>query len=164
LFGTIAAGGAGRQRLNLDRMRVQGLEASARWMTSKQLTLKADYIRNEAEVRRASLAPALVGNRIAQVPRDSASFGAVWQAPWQLTFTPRVRYIGRQFEDDENQLILGAVVIADLSISRPLSERIELFVTAENIGDARIETGRTADGLVNTGTPRFIVGGLRGTW
>jgi hypothetical protein len=75
-----------------------------------------------------------------------------------------VRYIGRQFEDDENQLILGAVVIADLSISRPLSERIELFVTAENIGDARIETGRTADGLVNTGTPRFIVGGLRGTW
>jgi len=98
------------------------------------------------------------------VPRHSAALGAHVGLPGGFTLTPRVRFIGRQFEDDENQLILGAVVIGDLSVSRKLSEHIELFLTAENVGNARLETGRTSDGLVNTGTPRFLLGGLRGSW
>ena len=38
------------------------------------------------------------------------------------------------------------------------------FLDVENLGNARIETGRTADGVVNIGTPRFALGGLRGNW
>ena len=30
--------------------------------------------------------------------------------------------------------------------------------------DERIETGRSADGLVNTGTPRLLLGGIRAGW
>ena len=74
-----------------------------------------------------------------------------------------MRIIGRQFEDDENLLILGTVVIADLGASYALS-RGELFLTIENLGDVRIETGRSADGLVNTGTPRLLLGGFRAAW
>lgn len=164
LFGPIAAGGVGRQRLNVERTRVQGLELSAKWMPVKTLTVTADYLYNDATVRRAAVAPALVGNRIAQVPRGSGSIGATWQAPAKLTIAPRIRWIGRQFEDDENQLRLGEVIVADLSVSRPLTKNLELFLTAENLGNARIETGRTADGIVNTGTPRLVLGGLRGHW
>jgi outer membrane receptor protein involved in Fe transport len=164
LFGVIAAGGVGRQRLNLDRTRVRGIELSARLTPTERIAVTADYLYNDATVRRASIAPALVGNRIAQVPRHSAAIGAQWRAPAGISVAPRVRWIGRQFEDDENQLILGEVVIADLTLSRALTRNIELFITAENIGDARIETGRTGDGLVNVGTPRYVVGGLRGSW
>jgi outer membrane receptor protein involved in Fe transport len=164
LFGVIAAGGVGRQRLNLDRTRVRGVELSARWFPVESISITADYLRNDATVRRSSIAPALVGNRVAQVARDTASIGAVWRAPAHLTIVPRLRWIGRQFEDDENQLRLGEVVIADLNVIHKLTPRLELFLTIENLGDVRIETGRTADGLVNLGTPRLALGGIRGSW
>ncbi len=164
LFGVLSAGGVGRQRLNLDRTRVRGIELSATARPFPDLSLTADYLYNDAKVRRATVAPALVGKRLAQVPRHTASLGAVWKAPGQLSVVPRLRWIGRQFEDDENQLTLGEVVIVDLSVSHALSKQLEVFLSCENLGNARIETGRTADGLVNTGTPRLLLAGLRGSW
>jgi outer membrane receptor protein involved in Fe transport len=164
LFGFIAAGGVGRQRLNLERIRVRGWELSGRWSPTADLMVTADYLYDDAVVRRATLAPGIVGNRLAQVPRNSAALGARWRGPGGFTVTPRVRWIGRQFEDDENQLRLGEVVVADLGVSRAITPHVELFLAAENLGDVRIETGRTADGIVNTGTPRLVLGGLRGSW
>ncbi len=164
IVGTLAAGGLGRQRLNLDRTRTQGVELSATWNPIAALSLNAAALFNDATVQRASIAPALVGKQVAQVPRRSATLGATWRAPGQLTFTPRARWIGRQFEDDENTLILGEVIVADLGITRPLTKRLTLFLTLENLTNARVETGRSADGVVNTGTPRLLLGGLRGAW
>lgn len=164
IVGTIAAGGVGRQRLNLDRTRARGFEFSTRWSPVTTLTFTGELLWNEATVRHATVAPALVGNRVAQVPRRSAALGAVWRAPAQFTVTPRVRALSRQFEDDENQLTLGAVAIVDLGISRPVSKHVELFLAAENLGNVRVETGRSLDGVVNTGTPRLVLGGLRGRW
>jgi outer membrane receptor protein involved in Fe transport len=164
IFGTLAAGGTGRQRLNVDRIRVQGLELSATWHASETLSLTATALFNDPEVRRATVAPALVGKQVAQVPRHSASFGATWRAPGGITLTPRVRWIGRQFEDDENTLVLGEAVVADFGASRALTKHLELFLTVENLGNARLETGRSADGVVNLGTPRLALGGIRGNW
>lgn len=161
IVGFVPAGGAGRQRLNLDRLRVQGVELSAEWKPSPWVALNATYLYNDAVVRRSSQAPALAGKRLAQVPRHSASFGARIQLR-NLILAPRVRVIGRQFEDDENLLVLGTAAVADLGASHPLG-RGELFLTAENLGNTRIETGRSAE-LVNTGTPRLILGGFRAAW
>ncbi len=164
LFGTLAAGGIGQQRLNLDRTRVRGLEFSARWQASEKLSFTADWLGNDASVRSAAVAPALVGNRLAQVPRNSASLGATWHAPGRVTLTPRVRWIGRQFEDDANAFILGEAVVVDFTASRPISQHLELFLSIENLDNTRIETGRSADGTVNTGIPRLAFGGVRGVW
>jgi outer membrane receptor protein involved in Fe transport len=164
LFGTLAAGGLGQQRLNLDRTRVGGLALSAKWKAAEKLSLTADWLYDDATVLRASVSPTLVGNRLPQVARNSASLGAVWLAPAGVTVTPRVRWIGRQFEDNENTLVLGEAVVADLTVSRPLTRHLTLFLSVENLGNARIETGRSADGTVNTGTPRLAFGGLRGAW
>src|SRR6185503_16623042 len=98
------------------------------------------------------------------VPRQSASLGALWAAPAKITVAPRVRWMGRQFEDDENQLVLGSVVVADLGLSRPIGRHLELFLNVENLGNARIETGRSTDGIVNVGTPRLALFGVRGSW
>jgi outer membrane receptor protein involved in Fe transport len=164
IVGAIPAGGFGRQRLNLDRTRVQGLELTAGWQPVAGLHLAAAFLVNDATVRRAAAAPGLAGKRVAQVPRRSGSLSATWRAPAGVVINARIRGIGRQFEDDENQLILGAVAVADLGVSRPLTRRLTLFLNAENLGGARIETGRSADGVVNTGTPRLVTGGVRGRW
>ncbi|HWA10965.1 MAG TPA: TonB-dependent receptor [Opitutaceae bacterium] len=164
IFGTLAAGGLGQQRLNLDRTRVRGLDLSAKWKAGEQLSLTADWLYDDATVLRADVSPALVGRRLPQVARNSAAFGAIWRAPGDITVTPRLRWIGRQFEDNENTLVLGETVVGDIALSRPLSKHVDLFLSVENVGNARIETGRSADGTVNTGTPRLALGGLRGSW
>ncbi|HEX2862846.1 MAG TPA: TonB-dependent receptor, partial [Lacunisphaera sp.] len=102
IVGFVPAGGLGRQRLNLDRTRVQGLEVSARWSPTSILALTADYLYNDATVRAAAVAPALAGKRLAQVPRHVLALGARWSPAKGFTFTPRARFLDRQFEDDEN--------------------------------------------------------------
>ncbi len=164
IVGFVPAGGLGRQRLNLARTRVQGVEFFARWQPATTLALTAGYLYSDATVREAGVAPALAGKRLAQVPRQAASFGATWQPAKQLRFTPRVRLLGRQFEDDENLLRLGTALVVDLGASYRVTSNAEFYLTAENLTDERIETGRSADGVVNTGTPRLWLGGFRTAW
>ncbi len=164
LFGTIPAGTTGQQRLNLDRVLVQGLELSARWRPVPAFSLQLDCLFDDATIRKAAVEPVLVGNRLAQVPRQSAVLGATWRIAGGLTLTPRVRWIDRQFEDNENTLVLGAALLADLNLSYALGPRSEIFLTVENLGNARLETGRSADGTVNTGAPRLALAGFRSKW
>ena len=164
LVGFVPAGGLGRQRQNLDRTLVQGVELSAKWQPTTTVALTADYLYSDATVREAGVAPGLVGKRLAQVPRQAASFGAAWQPVKTLRFTPRVRLLGRQFEDDENLLRLGTALVVDLGASCRVTANAEFYLTAENLTDERIETGRSADGVVNTGTPRLLLGGFRTVW
>lgn len=162
-IGVIPAGGIGRQRLNLERVEVSGIEPTLAWQPSVAWTWRLAYLFNATEVRRASVAPALEGRQLAEVPRHSASAGAEWRSG-RWVMTGRARWIGAQFDDDENQLRLAPVVVGDVAVSVTLSRRWTWFGQAENIGDARIETGRSASGVVNTGTPRFLSTGLRAAW
>lgn len=164
LFGTLPAGGIGRQRLNLDEIRVQGIELSARWRPVDSLSVAAGCLYNDATVRRAAVSPALAGNRLAEVPRQSATVSATWVGPGRLSLSPRLRWIGRQFDDDENTLILGETVIVDLGLSLPVRRHVDGFITIENLTDTRIETARSATGVISTGTPRIALAGLRGKW
>lgn len=161
LFGTLPAGGVGRQRLNLEQLRVRGVEASGTWTPLANVQLSGAFLYSDATVRSAAIAPHLVGRRLAQVPRVSGTLGATWRAPAGFVVTPQLRWMGGQFEDDENALRLGEVVVVNLGVTRAFGERLEFFATVENVTDARIETGRSVEGVVNVGTPRFFVGGLR---
>lgn len=162
-FGFIPAGGLGRQRQNLDRVRVRGVEFSGRWQWTEHLGLTADGLANDAEVTKANAAPNLVGLRVAQVPCFSGALGFSWEGEgWR--FSPRARWIGAQFEDDENLLRLAPAVVVDCAVSRALTARADLFLTVENVFNERIETGRSAAGVINVGTRRFATGGVRWHW
>ena len=160
-FGFIPAGGVGRLRLNLERVRVQGAEFSARWVAIETLTLEANYLLNDATVRASSRSPALVGRRLPGVPRHGASLGATWQIVDRLTVTPRTRWVGRQFDDDENRNELASATLFDLSVNYALPKYSELFASVENVTAERVETARSGTGVVSTGTPRFFYAGLR---
>ncbi|MEJ1972788.1 MAG: TonB-dependent receptor [Lacunisphaera sp.] len=55
IVGLVPAGGLGRQRLNLDRTLVQGVELSAQWALSPTLSLRGDWLANDATVQAASV-------------------------------------------------------------------------------------------------------------
>ncbi|HRE80263.1 MAG TPA: TonB-dependent receptor, partial [Opitutaceae bacterium] len=153
-----------RQRRNLDSVRVRGIESTVTWAARPTLTLRADYLYHESEVRRASEQPGLVGLKLAQVPRHTLTAGATWTLPPRWTFDARVRTVASQFEDDENTLSLSAYTAIDLQLAYRFNRTLEFFLSAENTTDEKIETGRTTDGLVSIDGPRRIRGGIKLAW
>jgi outer membrane receptor protein involved in Fe transport len=153
-----------RQRLNLDSIRVRGLEAGFDWRADPRVTLGIDVLLVDTEVRRAPVAPDLEGNRLAQVPRMTVTLGGSWTpAPaWRLDAS--VRAISSQYDDDENMLPLAAATVVDLALRRELGPGHEIYVAAENVFDARVETGVAGTDLVTLAPGRWFRAGWSRRW
>ena len=159
--GFVPAGGEARRRLNLDRVRVQGATVTARWPVAAPLELTAQYLHDDSRVIGATVAPWLVGRRLAEVPLESATLGLNWRPGRVWTITPRIRWIGSQYDDDLNTLRLAPATVLDLSAAFDVGRGWQVFLSGENLANQRIETGRSSDGTVNVGTPRLVLAGLR---
>ena len=164
LFGTLAAGAVGQERLNLGRVDTQGLELGADWKLSDTLSLNLSAIDEEATVGSASVAPGLVGKALPEVPRYNASVGLTWHPGRRLFLEGRIRRSGSQFDDDQNLLPLAPATVADASLRFGLSARAELFASVENLGNSRVETAHSALGVYNLAPPRIASAGARLIW
>ena len=159
-FGLVPAGGLGRKRLNLDGIVVQGLEIGTQVRFGNSVTMSAEYLFSDVRVRDGDPDRSLDGKQIPQVPRHSATLSLDWHGPGGLQVAPRLRVFSLQFEDDENLLPLAGAVVADLRISVPLGKSATIFLLGENLGDTRIETGKSSAGVTSTGTPRIVTAGV----
>ncbi len=153
-----------RVRLNLDRVRVEGLELAGEWHPRPKWRVHADSVLSDARVRRASVRPSLVGTRLAQTPKLTVTGGLDWEAATNWKLSSNLRYASGQFEDDENSLSLAPMTTVDLGVVRRLGWRAEFHLSVENILNRRIETGRSTDGIVTLGQPRLARAGLRWSW
>lgn len=159
--GFVPDGGVCRQRRNLGRTRIVGVEADVQVEVGHGVAASASWLWNDGEVRSAALDPTLIGNRLPQVPRQQLSMGLTYDRPDILFAGLQVRYVGQQYEDDANTRRLGGYFVLDAVLSREIAPGWELFVKAENLLDRDIATGETADGVVSIGAPRLVHGGLR---
>ena len=74
------------------------------------------------------------------------------------------RFVGNQFDDDQNQYPLGRFYTMDLQIGRNLTRNLQVFAAAENLTDERFNVANTptANGsLLNIGPPLLYRVGLR---
>jgi outer membrane receptor protein involved in Fe transport len=150
-----------RQRQNLDLARVRGVETELEARVARDWRVIASYLFADARVVDAPQQPALEGKRLAQVPEHTAAVSVRYNNPAILAAAVTGRYVGPQFEDDLNTLPLGGYVVFDVALSRAVTKWSELFVAVENIFDETYSTGRTTEGVVSIGAPRFVRGGLR---
>jgi outer membrane receptor protein involved in Fe transport len=155
------AGTTCRQRQNLDLARVRGIETELEARLSRDWRLIASHLYTDARVVEASQQPALEGKRLAQVPENTAALSLRYSNPSIVTGAVTARYVGQQFEDDLNTLPLGSFIVFDVVLSRAITRWSEVFVAVENLFDRTYATGRTTEGVITTGTPRFVHGGLR---
>jgi outer membrane receptor protein involved in Fe transport len=95
------------------------------------------------------------------VPEHTAALSLRYSNPVVITAAITGRYVGPQYEDDLNTLPLGGYVVFDVALSRAITRWSEVFVAVENLFDRTYSTGRTTDGVISTGTPRFVRGGVR---
>lgn len=150
-----------RQKENLGETQARGFEVSGQVQVTPKILVAAAYLFVNSTVLSFSANPALVGNFLPQVPQNQFSFqasyvGRGWTAGLQA------RFLGNQFDDDQNLLPLGRAFSLDAQVSRNLGWHTSLFFAAQNLTNDQFNTAATPVYMV--GPPIFVRGGVRFTW
>ena len=154
-----------RQRQNLGRTRSRGFDLDATLHLTHTLGLTAGYEFVNAMVFSFSADPALVGLEIPEVPRNVFTFQTTYSNPsagswWgRATVGIQGRFVGKQYDDDQNQLPLGTFFVTDALVSYPLGHGLEAFAAAENIFNQSYAVAATP--VLNLGAPRLFRVGFR---
>lgn len=158
--GFVAAGGAYRQRANLDAIRSRGAEIEGS-LELAPWSIAASYAYVDARVRASGVAAPLDGRRPAQTPRHQASATLAWARDDALRASFTLRYVARQYEDDQNVRTLADALTMDAAVALPLAESLLIEARAENLANRRVETGISGADIVERATPRTLWLGLR---
>lgn len=153
--GFVAAGGAYRQRLNLDAVKSTGVEFDAE-LSVRMWRLSGSYAYTRARVKASGAALALNGLRPAQVPAHMAS---VTVSRNGLSAT--LHHVASQYEDDSNSRSLGKATTLDLMAEWPLGKHFTLALRGENVTNARVEAAISGLGVIERATPRTLWLGMK---
>ena len=159
--GFTPGGGSCRQRQNLDRSRIQGLEAEIQARPHRDWLITGSYLLSDTEITSAPQQPVLEGNQIAQVPENQLVAGVTYSGSRFVEVAFQGRMIDEQWDDDLNTRLLEDFVVFDLSLMRRFGDRWSAFVSVENVFDEEVETAATGNGLVTIGGPQLVRGGVR---
>ncbi len=161
---TLSGGGATilRQRQNVGRARIRGIEADWEWRVRHGLEFRASYLFDDATVERFRPDPLLQGRRIPQVPRHQG-YVSLEVATWRKgVLRVDTRLAGVQFDDDRNVLPLAGFAEVGAAFTQTLASHLEWFVRAENLFDRRYPVARTP--VETLSPPRLAQVGLRFRW
>jgi len=146
--------GSTRQRQNLGKARVQGVELAVEARPAHGWEIQAGYTLVDSRVLEADQARGTIGKRLPQDPvhRIAGTVEARFAPGW----TARVQGIAAlvQYEDDLNTLPLGTQFRLDAYLARAIGPAVEIYTAVENVLDRRDLVGRAG---VNTISGPFTV-------
>jgi len=151
-----------RQKLNLGRTRSRGVELDGALRLNRDIQISAGYTYTAATVVSYPGNPGgidLVGLDVAQVPRNVFTWQARYWNPSRVFVSVAGRFVGQQFDDDQNQLPLARFYTMDLQIGRSITPHFEVFGAVENVFNQRYQVARTP--VTNLGPPILFRIGLR---
>jgi outer membrane receptor protein involved in Fe transport len=136
-----------RVRENLGRISAPGFDAGATVHFTRSFDLSAGYQFVNSRVvsfpAAANTSGSLVGLWVAQVPHNSFTFQARYSNPRILFVSVDGRFVGKQFDDDQNQFPLGNFFVLDAMASRSIGAGLDLFAAAENLFNEKYATAAT---------------------
>jgi len=124
--------------VNIGRARTRGLEAAAEIRPSPTLRLGASYTRLSALDTDA-------GTELLRRPRDKFSADAGFRLFGRFDLSTRALWVGHRLDRDFSAypyptVTLPSYLLLGAALSTPLGPRFELFISVDNILDARYET------------------------
>lgn len=158
--GFIPAGGVLRQRQNAGDIDAWGFEGELDGDLGPRRSWRLSAAWTAAEVDGGTTAPQLTGLRPAQTPELTVVAETVWRPHDWLTLRSTLRYEGERFDDDLNLRRLSPAFTSDLRADWRVTRRVAVYAVVENLSDAEVETGQTADGIESFDMPRTIRFGL----
>ena len=158
--GFVAAGGAYRQRRNVDAVESRGVEVDAS-LALGRFRIIAGYSFADAEVSASGAAALLDGLRPAQTPRHSLTASLAWQGPRGAWLSAGMRYVSGQYEDDLNAQLIPDALTFDAAATLPLTGSLAIEARAENLTNEEVVAGISGAGVIERATPRTLWLGLR---
>jgi len=155
---TIVGAQITRQRQNLGRTRVRGLQSDVEYRLGSYWRVSGGYLFDRAEVREFAADPTLVGKLLPQVPRHRGSLQVAYADPRFATLAVQAQFVGRQFDDDQNRLPLRGYNVWDAHASRAITRNIEAFAGVQNLFDREVIVGTNPTTI---GAPRMANVGVR---
>jgi iron complex outermembrane receptor protein len=150
-----------RQRQNLGRTSVWGIQSDIEYRVRSLWRLTGGYLYDMATVKEFSAAATLVGRFLPQVPKHRGSVQLTYSNPRYFTSSLGAQFSSRQFEDDQNLLRLPGYGVVDFNISRTISRNVDAFFGVQNLLDRTFYVQRNP---TTVGAPRLITGGFRLTF
>jgi outer membrane receptor protein involved in Fe transport len=132
-----------RQRQNLGETRSRGVELDAVARLTSSWQISGGYAFTDSTVTSFPADSTLVGLRVPQVPQHQFTSELRYWNPSRLMLTLQGRFVGLQFDDDQNSLPLGSFGTMNLLLARNFSRGVEGFVALENLLNTRYAVGRT---------------------
>ena len=132
-----------RERQNADELGSSGLEVEGDVRPHPRVTVPLFGAFTSAHYTNTPKQPAIQDNRVPQVPRYHIGAGVIAEARHVATFSVQARFVGDQYEDDLNLLVLENYAVVDASATRPLARPVQLYLGVENLFDVEYDIGRT---------------------
>lgn len=163
--GFVSGAGVFRQRQNLDAIESKGIELDAAFqgnlLNAVDFTLRAGYSYVDAEVESSGAALAVDGLRPAQIPEHSGFATLQIDGDDGSGFDLTARYIGNQFEDDQNTRRLDNAFTIDGRLAFAVNDSLLVEGRVENLFDARVEAAISSSNIIERAFPRTFWIGLR---
>ena len=148
-----------RQRQNLGETRSRGVELDAVARLSPSWQLSGGYAFTDSTVLDFPADTTLEGLRVPQVPQHQFTSELRYFNPSRLIVTLQGRFVGQQFDDDQNLLPLGNFGTMNLLLAREFSRGVQGFLAFENLLNTRYAVGRTP--VPTLGPPILFRVGIR---
>ena len=132
-----------RQRQNLGHTRSRGVELDAVGRLSSSWQVSGGYAFTDSTVISFPADNSLVGLRVPQVAQHQFTSELRYWNPSRLMLTLQGRFVGLQFDDDQNSLPLGIFGVLNLLLARNLYRGVQGFIDIENVLNTRYAVGRT---------------------
>ncbi|APG62530.1 hypothetical protein LPB140_06740 [Sphingorhabdus lutea] len=150
--GFVSGAGVYRQRQNLKATQSNGLEMKAAY-NFNNVSLSANYAYVDAEIEAVGQSAALDGLRPAQVPKHFANAQMEYDGN-KIGASINIKYLGNQFDDDQNLDLLKDALSVDAAIKINLSNNLRLEFSGENLFNKEIQAAYLGGGVFEIATPR----------
>ncbi len=150
-----------RQRQNLGRTRIYGIQTDVEHRFATYWRFSGGYVYDMATVRENPVDRLLQGKLLPQVPRHRGSVQLSYSNPKYAFASVGAQFMSRQFEDDQNLLRLPGYGTMDINVGRAITENFEAFFGVQNLLDRQFYVQRNP---TTAGAPRLITGGFRITF
>jgi outer membrane receptor protein involved in Fe transport len=161
----IAGANVTQQRQNVPRKAIHGFQSDVEFRNGPW-GASAAYMHDDARVKEvnppaSANIPSILGNFLAQVPKNRGSVQVAYANPKFATVSFAVQGTGDQWDDDLNTRLLPSYGTADMTISREITRQFDVYFGMQNMFDKEYVVGTLPTTI---GSPRLVHGGVRVTF